>query len=102
MNKYLTVFKALLLGMEINLPIGVVKLFQRGQILPIDSTHEVELTEYFFAYKMKNITDGSDYWVGLKDFSIVDLMNEVDKLSDKEFSIITANVALNLTKPTRL
>jgi hypothetical protein len=75
-----------------------VKLFKRGEIFPLASGYQTELTTHLLATKLKNITDDTDVWAGLWDFSLLDLMDEVEKLSHEEITLITANVALKQSK----
>lgn len=96
MHKSLTILKALLLGLEVNFNDNVLKLFKPNDDSPFEEDYVLE--DYFIAQKAENITTGEVEWLIWHDFSVRELLNYCDSVSNEDFSLLAANVALNSAK----
>ena len=96
MNKSVTVLKALLLGLEIELNGITVKLFKAGDISPFNPDFELEVP--FLAQKMYNETFDRVEWLGVHDFQLLDFIEFAESMPHEQFMLLAANVVLNTTK----
>lgn len=104
MQKQITIIKGLLLGFEIKVEKMVIKLFGPNQIVNCPSgDFQTGENQYWLGMKsgMDIINSKSDeiatIWVGL-DFSLADILEMLDKVTEDDYSILCANIALTEIK----
>lgn len=96
-QKSATILKALLLGIEVNLPYyGIVKLFKPNDIW-ITENGEYEVENFFLALKGENVVSGKTEWLIIHGFSLEDFLDNVTEMSNEDAVKVSCDIALKLT-----